>query len=64
MNGRSEMWAKCKPCGAVFKVCDLPLPIGLAAKAMMHAECPKCAAQSKDLLLPSEAEISAAKAAA
>lgn len=37
----SDLRAKC-PCGHVFVVAHLPMPIEMAAKLAMRASCPKC----------------------
>lgn len=57
----SQLWAKCIPCGEVFRYGELPMQIDAVVKAMRETRCPICGAAHDRLTVPMRAEVMAVK---
>jgi hypothetical protein len=53
----NQLWAKCEPCGHLWKYGDLPIDLRDFGKLTRKLRCPKCDAGAKKIRLPKTAEV-------
>lgn len=56
MNASKHMLVRCRPCGHVWSIGALPMPMADAAKAASRTQCPRCDADAKQIVMANAAD--------